>query len=37
MSGFETFKSELASKERFYSWLADKKISKKEYEHNLND
>ena len=30
------FKEELLSKEKFYSSLTDKKISKKRYEHVLN-
>ena len=36
MSGFEKFKEELPSKEKFYSSLTDRKISDKEYEHVLN-
>ena len=36
MSDFEKFKEELASKEKFYSSLTDRKISDKEYEHVLN-
>ena len=36
MSDFEKFKEELPSKEKFYSSLADRKISDKEYEHVLN-
>ena len=35
MSGFEKFKEELSSKEKFYSLLMGKKISNKEYEHVL--
>ena len=35
MSGFEKFKEELPSKEKFYSLLMHKKISNKEYEHVL--
>ena len=35
MSGFEKFKEELPSKEKFYSLLMGKKISNKEYEHVL--
>ena len=33
MIGFEKFKEELASKEKFYSSSTDKTISDKEYEH----
>ena len=36
MNGFEKFKEELPSKEKFYSSLTDRKISDKEYEHVLN-
>ena len=36
MSDFEKFKEELSSNQKFYSYLADKKISDKEYEHVLN-
>ena len=36
MSNFEEFKEELPGKERFYSSLANRKISGKEYEHVLN-
>ena len=36
MSDFEKFKEELPSKEKFYSSLADRKISDKKYEHVLN-
>ena len=36
ISGFEKFKEELPSKEKFYSLLTDRKISGKEYEHVLN-
>ena len=36
MSDFEKFKEELPSKEKFYSSLADRKISHKKYEHVLN-
>ena len=36
MSGFEKFKGELPSKEKFYSSLTDRKIRDKEYEHVLN-
>ena len=35
MSDFRTFK-ELSSKKRFYSFLTDRKISGKEYEHVPN-
>ena len=35
MIGFEKFKEELASKEKFYSSLTDKTISDKGYEHAL--
>ena len=35
MFGFEKFKEELASKEKFYSSLTGKTISDKEYEHAL--
>ena len=35
MSGFENFKERLLNKEKFYSLLADKKVSDKEYEHVL--
>ena len=35
MSDFEKFKEELPSKEKFYSYLTDKKFSDKEYEHAL--
>ena len=33
MSDFEKFKEQLPSKQKFYSSLAGKKISDKEYEH----
>ena len=33
MGGFERFKEEMPSKEKFYSSLTCKKISDKEYEH----
>ena len=36
MSDFEKFKEKLRSKEKFYSSLADRKITEKEYEHVLN-
>ena len=36
MSDFEKFKEELHSKEKFYSFLTDSKISDKTYEHFLN-
>ena len=36
MSDLEKFKEQLPSKEKFYSYLTDKKISKKEYEYVLN-
>ena len=36
MSDFEKCKEELPSKEKFYSLLADRKISGKEHEHVLN-
>ena len=36
MSDFEKFKEDLSSEEKFYSSLADRKISDKEYEHVLN-
>ena len=35
MSDFEKFKEQLPSKEKFYSLLAGKIISEKEYEHVL--
>ena len=35
MSDFEKFKEEFPSKEKFYSSLTDKKISYKEYDHDL--
>ena len=35
MSDFENFKEKLPSKEKFYSFLSDRKISDKEYEHVL--
>ena len=35
MGGFEMFKEELPSKERFYSLSKGKKITDKEYEHVL--
>ena len=35
MSDFENFKERLLNKEKFYSLLADKKVSDKEYEHVL--
>ena len=35
MRDFEKFKEQLPSKEKFYSLLAGKKISNKEYEHVL--
>ena len=35
MSGFEKFKEELPSKEKFYSLLMGKKISNKEHGHVL--
>ena len=34
-SDFGKFKEEFLSKEKFYSLLTDRKISKKEYEHVL--
>ena len=36
MSDFEKFKEELPNKEKFYSSLTNRKISDKEYEHDLN-
>ena len=36
MSDFEEFKEELPSKGRFYSSLANRKITDEEYEHVLN-
>ena len=36
MSDFEKFKEKLPSKEKFYSWVTDRKITGKEYEHVLN-
>ena len=36
INNFETFKEELPSREKFYKYLTDKKISDKEYEHVLN-
>ena len=36
MSGFEKFKEEFLSKDKFYSSLTDRKISDKEYEHVSN-
>ena len=36
MNDFEKFKEKLPSKEKFYSSLADRKITEKEYEHVLN-
>ena len=36
MSGFEKFKEELPSKEKFYKSLTNRTISDKEYEHVLN-
>ena len=36
MSDFETFKEYMAGKEMFYSLLAGKKFSNKEYEYVLN-
>ena len=35
MSDFEKFKDQLPTKEKFYSWLAGKKNSGKEYEYFL--
>ena len=35
MSNFEKLKTELPSKEKFYSSLTNRKISDKEYEHVL--
>ena len=35
MKGFENFKEQLLSKEKFYTLLRDKKISDKEYVHIL--
>ena len=35
MSNFEKLKTELPSKEKFYSSLTHRKISDKEYEHVL--
>ena len=35
MSNLEKFKTEWPSKETFYSFLTDRKISDKEYEHVL--
>ena len=35
MSNFEKLKTELPSKEKFYSSLTNRKISDKEYEHAL--
>ena len=37
MSDFDTFKKELPSKQKFYSFLAGTKVSKKEYEHVIKD
>ena len=36
MSEFEKFKEELPSKEKFYSFLAGKNVTGKEYEHVFN-
>ena len=36
MNDVEMFKEELPSKEKFYSFLTDRKISDKEYEHDFN-
>ena len=36
MSDFEKFKEELPSKEKFYSFLTDRKITDKEFELVLN-
>ena len=36
MSDFEKFGEELPCKEKFYSWLTDRKNSDKEHEHVLN-
>ena len=36
MSDFEKFKKRLPSKEKFYSFLTDRKISDREYEHFPN-
>ena len=36
MSHFEKFKEVLPSKEKFYSFLTDRKVSDKEYEHFVN-
>ena len=36
MKEFENFKEQLPSKEKFYSSLANKKITDKEYGHVLN-
>ena len=35
MSGFRKFKEKFPSKNKFYSFLTDKKIRNKEYEHVL--
>ena len=35
MSGFEKFKEEFPSKEKFYSLLTGKKVSDEEYEYVL--
>ena len=35
MNDFEKFKEELPSKEKLHSLLADRKITDKEYEHNI--
>ena len=35
MGGFEKFREKLPRKEKFYSWLRDKIISDKDYEHVL--
>ena len=36
MTHFEKFKEKLTNKKKFYSSLADKRISDKEYDHVLN-
>ena len=36
MSDLEKFKEELPNKEKFYSFLTDRKLSVKECEHVLN-
>ena len=36
MTDYEKFKEELTSKEKFYSYLTDRKVSGNEYEHVLN-